>query len=211
MNDLDFDYLKLVGKSIPAATGARWGCAFDGQRLALVGYAICETGRRIPVKGRPLHSQAETGPKIFYAGEVSGVSISRAVLLFDRIAQACGLIGLTLRMEGAGGRNEVFYRHLKNENRHAVAQFKASQGKYFEIADVLMAIRDDQATGLISLAPEFEGRPERVMLDEEVAAIDLDRKLTMLQSAFVYGLGHWSCLDQRARYAVGSVPGFRLY
>jgi len=208
MNDLDFDYLNEIGHQLPSSGSVRWGISFDGQRLAIVGYAICQTGRTVGTKGREGHFEAELGPRIFYAGQVSGVSMTRAVLLFDRIASATGLMGLSLVMEGVNGSHDVFFRHLRKNSGHGVVQFKADQGKYFENSDVLMAVLDDQSTGLINLAPEFEGRPERVLLDEEMGAVDLDRKLTPLQGAFLFGLGWWSCKQKRQRWQVGAGPAF---
>ena len=133
--------------------------------------------------------------------------MTRSVLLFDRIASATGLMGLSLVMEGVNGSHDVFFRHLRKNSDHGVVQFKADQGKYFENSDVLMAVLDDQSTGLISLAPEFEGRPERVLMDEEMGVVDLDRKLTPLQG----GVFVWAWLvELQAETATVAGRGYKL-
>jgi hypothetical protein len=208
MMNIDFDYLAEVGHAMPA-TGVRWGCSFDGQRLALVGYAICGTGRSVPGKD-PGVFVAEKAPTLFFATSLSGCPISRAVRTFDQIAEATGQMGLTLVMRGLLGRREVFARHLKQVGRHGLLLFNEGQGRWFDPAEVVAVVGEDKEEGLIRLAPEFEDRPERVLLDEEIGLIDLDSKLSPLQEAFVYGLGYWSAREKRPKYYVGP-SNFAIY
>lgn len=205
---IDFDYLSSIGPNIPVS-GSYWGCAFDGQRLGLVGYALCQSDRLREIS--PGTYENHLTPMVFYAVSMTGVSISRAVRLFDQIALNTGEIGLTLQMKGALGRNEVFVRHIRSlQGRHGVNLFTEGQGRWFKESEVLSAVADDREEGLIRLAPEFQEKTERVMLDEEIALIDLDQKLTPLQEAFLYGLGTWSCKSERKKYTVGST-NVRLY
>lgn len=206
--NIDFDYLASVGPCLPM-TGGFWGCAFDGQRLALVSYALCKSDELEEIS--PRSYQNRITPMVFYAASLTGVSISRAVRIFDQICLATGEFGLALQMRGALGRNEVFVRHIRSLNgRHAVNLFSEGQGRWFEESEVVAAVADDKEEGVIRLAPEFEDRPERLLLDEEIGLIDLDQKMTPLQEAFVYGLGEWSCKKQRAKYKVGN-SNIRVY
>ena len=69
--------------------------------------------------------------------------------------------------------------------------------------EVLGAVADDRAEGVITLAPEFQPRPERVLLDEEIALVDPSKPFSPLQEAFIYGLGEWSCKRKRPKYKIG--------
>jgi hypothetical protein len=201
MMQLDLDYLATIDQVAPL-TGRRWGCSFDGQRLGLVGYALCKRDQLVEV--RPGFWEADVSPVVFYAGQFDGCSITRAVRIFDQITGVMGGVGLSLYIRGALGPREVFVRHLKTlGGRHGVKLFSEGQGRWFEPCEVIAAVGDDQGEGVIRLAGEFEGRPERVMLDEEMGLVDPDKKLTPVQEAFIYGLGAWSCKERRAKYHVG--------
>lgn len=200
--NIDYDYLTEIGRFIPNS-GSRWGCSFDGQRLALVGYALCNTGEHRETS--PGMFEACLSPMVFFATAVSGVSMSRAVRVFDQIALSIGDEGLSLQMKGALGRREVFIRHLRSlGGRHGVTLFSEGQGRWFEETEVITAVADDKEENLIRLAPEFQDRPERVLLDEEIALIDPRERMSPLQEAFVYGLGEWSCKTQRRKFHVGA-------
>ena len=200
---LDFSYLQTIAPYIPPS-GARWGCSFDGQRLALVGYCLCD--RSDAVESSAGYFEREQSPMIFYAAVLTGVSMARAVRTFDQIAAATGTIGLTICLKGALGPREVFVRHLKKHtSNHGVILFTQGPGRWFEESEVVAAVADDRSEGVIRLAPQFEPLTERILLDEEIALIEPDRKLTPLQEAFIYGLGHWSC-GQRKKNVVGNIP-----
>jgi hypothetical protein len=195
--NFDRQYLAEIGPLLPVAS-TRWGVAFDGQRLAMV-----EVG--------PGAWKRDESPMVFWAAMFPGCTINRAVRLFDEIAHLTGLLGLTLVMRGNLGRYEVFVRHLhKLDGRHGVRLFSQGGGRWFEDSEALAAVADDRFEGLIRIAPEFENRPERVMLDEEIGLIDPDSKLTLLQEAFVFGLGYWSCVERRPKFYVGP-SSFRVY
>lgn len=201
--NLDISYLQEIAPYIPP-TGARWGCSFDGQRLALVGYCLCD--RPDAVESSAGYFEKSRSPMIFYAAVFTGVSMARAVRIFDQIADATGTIGLTICLKGALGPREVFARHLKNHgNRHGVVLFSQGPGRWFEESEVVAAVADDRGEGVIRLAPQFEPLTERILLDEEIALIEPDKKLTPLQEAFVYGLGNWSC-GARKKFTIGTVP-----
>lgn len=207
--NVDTDYLTSLQEKLPLS-GVHWGCSFDGQRLALVGYTMIKTGEYSPINNTN-NLEAVTAPIIFYAGMFSGMSISRSVRLFDTIAEACGLLGLGLIFKGQLGRNEVFIRHLRTlGGRHGVRLFHEGQGRHFDEVEVLSAVNDDKVEGVIRLAPEFERRPERTLLDEEIGLIDLDGKMSPLQEAFIYGLGEWCCKKQRPKFHIGALP-FRMW
>ncbi len=201
--NVDTEYLNSIQEKLPLS-GVHWGCSFDGQRLVMVGYTMIKTGEYKRV-GNGTGLDPITNPIVFYAGMFSGMSISRSVRLFDAISEACGLVGLGLIFRGQLGRNEVFIRHLRTlEGRHGVRLFSEGQGRHYDEIEVLSAVNDDKVEGVIRLAPEFERRPERTLLDEEIGLIDLDRKLSPLQEAFIYGLGEWCCKRKRPKYRVGS-------
>ena len=206
--NIDFEYLAEIGPLLPAA-GVRWGCSFDGQRLALVGYAICDTGRSVLGKDPGVYVR-ENAPMVFFATTLNGCPISRAVRTFDQITEVTGLMGLTLVMRGMLGRREVFARHLKQVGRHGLLLFNEGQGRWFEPEEVVAVVAEDKEEGMIRLAPEFEDRPERVLLDEEIGLIDLASKLSPLQEAFVYGLGYWSARESRPKY-FGGATSVALY
>lgn len=201
MMTLDTGYLSEIAPLLPIS-GTRWGCSFDGQRMALVGYSLCVSDR---------HTETESGvwmkeetPVLFYASVFSDCTINRAVRMFDEMAAILGLSGLTLVFRGALGAREVFVRHVQRTGRHGIKLFNGTQGRWFKESEVLSAVADDKAEGVIRLAPEFENRPERVMLDEEIGLIDLDRRLSPLAEAFVFGLGYWSCVERRPKWQVGA-------
>ena len=208
--NIDFSYLAELGPKFPRG-GVRWGCAFDGQRLALVGYAVCTNGNHVPIRDEPGVYQAEKTPLIFYATTITGCSITRAVRVFDQIAQVTGLHGMSLVVKGSLGPREVFVRHLAKHTQHRATLFAEGQGRYFDEVEVLGAVKDDQDEGVIRLADEFLERPERLMLDEEIGLIELNKPLTPLQEAHLYGLGQWSCKERRAKWTVGPLKNFRLY
>ena len=120
--NVDLDYLNSLQEKLPLS-GVYWGCSFDGQRLALVGYTMIKTGEYESI-GKTNNLRAVLNPIVFYAGMFSGMSISRSVRLFDSISEACGLVGLGLIFKGQLGRNEVFVRHLRTlGGRHGVRLF----------------------------------------------------------------------------------------
>lgn len=203
MLNIDFDYLESIAGQIPPL-GVRWGCSFDGQRLALVGYAVVQNGNHIEGSS-PGTYVAETTPMIFFATATTGCSMSRAVRILDQIASTIGHIGLTLVMKGGLGRNEVFVRHLKKIGRHGTILFSEGQGRWFEEIEVMGAVADDRDEGVIRIAPEFEDRPERQLLNESIKLSEVG-KLEPLQEAFVYGLGEWSCKERRRKYHIGAGP-----
>ena len=96
--NVDTDYLTSLQEKLPLS-GVHWGCSFDGQRLALVGYTMIKTGDYRSINNTN-NLEAVTAPIIFYAGMFSGMSISRSVRLFDTIAEASGLLGLGLIFKG---------------------------------------------------------------------------------------------------------------
>jgi hypothetical protein len=75
---------------------------------------------------------------------------------------------------------------------------------------VITAVCDDKVEGVFRLADEFKSRPERVMLDEEIRVIDPESRFTMVQEAFLYGLGAWSCKVKRSKSG-GAWAGCRVY
>ena len=83
--------------------------------------------------------------------------------------------------------------------------FSLRSRRHYDELEVLSAVNDDKVEGVIRLAPEFERRPERTLLDEEIGLIDLDGKMSPLQEAFIYGLGDWSCKKQRPKFQIGNV------
>ena len=207
--NIDSAYLQSLQPKLPL-TGVHWGCCFDGQRLALVGYTMVTTGDHQRI-GNTKYLEPVKAPIIFYAAMLPAMSISRSVRAFDTIAEACGLLGLGLIFKGQLGRNEVFIRHLRTlSGRHGVRLFHEGQGRHFDEVEVLSAVNDDKVEGVIQLAPEFERRPERTLLDEEIGLIDLDGKMSPLQEAFIYGLGEWCCKKQRPKFRVGQTP-FRMW
>jgi hypothetical protein len=198
---LDLEYLAAIDRVAPLS-GRRWGCSFDGQRLGLVGYALCKSDQLVEIK--PGVWGDEMTPIVFYAGHFDGCSITRSVRIFDQISEVMGGVGLGLYMRGALGPREVFVRHLKTlKGRHSVRLFSEGQGRWFEPVEVIAAVSDDKDEGVIRLADEFKNRPERVMLDEEMGLVDPDSRFTPVQEAFLYGLGSWSCKERRAKYHVG--------
>lgn len=194
---IDFDYLANISDMIPSP-GSSWGCYFDGQRLALVGFAMATHPDLVEVN--PGDFQRRRSPVIFYAALLNGVSMTRATKIFDQIASALGEQFLTLIMKGSLGHNEVFARHLRREKKHGVRLFRDGTGRYYDDAEVILSVADHRAEGKIRLAPEFENQPERVLLDEEIALIDPTVPLSPLAEAFVFGLGEWSCKGERKKY-----------
>lgn len=208
MKEIDFDYLRSVSKLFPA--DVRWGVGFDGQRLGIVGYAMVQDGHK-KQKRNPSVFEPLLRPMVFYAVEMSDVSIRRSLMVFDTIASSTGLRSLNLLTEGEGGAADVFTTQIRKTTNHKVRQFKSTgQGRYFSVEQVVISVRDDMVDGQIKLAPEFEARPERVLLDEELAVTEPGKRLTVLQAAYSFGLGFWSCLDQRKPFAVGG-SSFRVY
>jgi hypothetical protein len=69
--------------------------------------------------------------------------------------------------------------------------------------ELAMAIRDDLTELKIEPAPEFRRRPEYELLNSELRNLKLVDDLSGLQEAALYGLGMWSALDSRAKYACG--------
>jgi hypothetical protein len=203
---IDFDYLAEVGEKLPYA-GVRWGIGIDGQTLGIVAYALCNKGTVETLKDQPHVYQAVPEPIVFYAGVAEKMTVSAMVDLFDIIAQTIDRPGLTLVMEGALGDRETMVKQL-NE-RHGVLLFKKSQGRYFDISEVIGSVADDQLTKRITLAPEFENRTERLMLDSEVGLIENGKKLSPIQAAHIWGLGYWSCVERRKKWSCG--PGPQLW
>lgn len=206
--NIDFDYLKTVPKEHPHASSVRWGCSFDGRQLALVGYILEPNGRFLPRKKRFTELIPEQDAIVFFATVVPGCTITRAVKVLDSIADALTMNGLTVYVEGALGRNEVFLRHLKKHTRHEAKLFRESSGKWFQQVEVIAAVADDKSEDRIKMSPVFEPRPERVLLDEAIGVIEEEKKMAPLQDAFVYGLGYWSCKENRQKFQLGRGPAF---
>ena len=205
--NIDFDYLATMPAVHPRASSIRWGCSFDGRQMALVGYVTEPNGDYSRGK-RPMELIAEENAVVFYSTLLPGCTITRAVKVLDSIAGAIGIKGLTLYVEGALGRNEVFIRHINRETAHTVKLFKENQGRWYDQVEVIAGIADDQETGRIVVSPEFTERPEKVLLDEATGVIEEEKRMNPLQSAFVYGLGYWSCKERRKKYQMGQGPAF---
>ncbi len=204
----DLKYLSTIGGAFPSRT-CFWGVAFDGQRLGMIGYGLRRAEKMIQI--RPGAWDYEYPPVIFYAGRFEGCSMSMAVRIFDQISEAMGGGGLSLCLRGALGWRDLFVQHLRSQNgRHEVELFSQGQGRLFEPVEVITAVCDDKVEGVIRLADEFKSRPERVMLDEEIRVIDPESRFTMVQEAFLYGLGAWSCKVKRSKSG-GVWAGCRVY
>ena len=207
MNNIDFEYLRAFLRRCQYERLR--GCSFDGRGWLWLAF-LGGTGEYEKRKNST-YLDPVTAPIVFYAGSFTGVSISRAVRMFDQITEACGLLGLGLIFKGSLGRNEIFIRHLRTlGGRHGVKLFTEGQGRHYDEMEVLAAVNDDKVEGVIRLAPEFEKRPERTLLDEEIGLIDLDGKMSPLQEAFIYGLGEWCCKKQRPKFRIGQTS-FRMW
>ncbi len=205
--NIDYDYLATIPDLHPRATSVRWGCTFDGRQMALVGYLTEGNGEWNRVKGSMEVRQGDE-VVVFYAALLPGCTITRAGRVLDGISRALKVNSLNLYMEGTLGRNEVFLRALKKGTNHKVKLFREGAGIWFDQIEVIASIADDQETGQITVAPEFKSRPERVLLDEATGVIEEDVRMSPLQSAFVYGVGYWSCREQRKKFAMGAGPRF---
>lgn len=200
---IDFDYLSSISRTVPFK-GTMFGCSFDGQRLALVGYSLVNTGEFEPIERGSNQLKAVQAPKIFFATYLEQITITRAMRVFDQIGGCLGTSSLALVVRGTNGRNDVFLRHLRaHGSGHSAKLFTEGQGRHYEALEVLGAVADDRAEGVITLAPEFQPRPERVLLDEEIALVDPSKPFSPLQEAFIYGLGEWSCKRKRPKYKIG--------
>ena len=206
MNVIDLDYLASIPEVHPYPKAIRWGCSFDGRQLALVGYILEPNGNHVQI-GNTLMLESELDAVVFFAATIPGCTITRAVKVFDQIAQAFKLDFLSLFIEGSLGRAEVFVRHLKNHSNHQVKLFREGQGKWFQPVEVMAAVADDQDEGRIKLSPSFQDRSEKVLLDEATGMIE-ERMMSPLQDAFVYGLGYWACRERRKKYKIGPGPQF---
>ena len=76
--NVDTAYLTSLQEKLPLS-GVHWGCSFDGQRLALVGYTMIKTGEFKSIN-KTNNLEPVTAPIIFYAGMFSGMSISRSIV-----------------------------------------------------------------------------------------------------------------------------------
>lgn len=205
--NIDFDYLATIPKAHPKATSVRWGCTFDGRQLALVGYLTEPNGEWTKMNSK-FELVQDDHAVVFYALVIPSCTITRAIDILSRISSALTVSGLTLYVEGTLGRNEVFLRQLRKTTVHKVKLFRESGGLFFDQVEVIAGIADDQETGRIQLSPAFKNRPEKVLLDDATSVIEEDVKMNSLQSAFVYGLGHWSCKEQRRKHSMGRGPRF---
>ena len=208
--NIDFDYLATIPKAHPNANSLRWGCSFDGRQMALVGYMTEPNGVYRKVKNNIGLLQGENAV-VFYAALLPSCTITKAVRVMDRISTVLNQEkkGLVVYVEGALGRNEIFIRNLRKTTPHKVKLFREGQGAWFDQLEVVAAIADDQEEGRLNISPSFKTRPERVLLDEATSIIEDDLKMNPLQSAFVYGVGHWSCKEQRRKFsAIAPAPRF---
>ena len=205
--NIDLDYLATIPKAHPNATSVRWGCAFDGRQMALVGYLTEPNGNWNKIDSS-FNLVQDDQAVVFYSVLIPGCTITRAVAVLDAISRAITVRGLTLYVEGTLGRNEVFIRRLHRTTAHRVKLFREAQGLWFDQVEVIAGIADDQDTGQIQLSPAFKNRPEKVLLDEATGVIEDDVKMNPLQSAFIYGLGHWSCKERRRKFSMGRGPRF---
>lgn len=200
---IDLDYLAEIATKVPSS-GCRWGVSHDGQTLAMVGYAICDSGRLVTKKDRKTLFR-EQSPLVFYACNLKA-TISQVLEIFDQVADVMGELGLTLHMEGGLGKRENFIRMIKQHGKHGVVLFREEGGKLWEISEVIGAVADDTEMGVIQWAPEFQNRTEQTVLMDEISSIESGERLTPMQAAHLWGLGYWCCLKQRQKFTIGAGP-----
>jgi hypothetical protein len=204
---LDLSYLH----GTPRPPEVRVGVAFDGQRLGLVAYAVAnsmgmevvhrneETGGKVLDHVRtPLIFGAYSNDQIYFPDVVKTIECYQpSMVILGGSTTGKSILGVELKTIFSGVKIKEFY--------------KTPQGRLYTLPEIISSVIADIRSERIVISPLFEGRPEREMLRTELSSVEPRMgSLSPVQEAFLFGIGLWSCSEQRKKYQSGGTS-FHVY
>ena len=198
MINLDtINYLDTVRGKQP---NARFCIGFDGERLGLIAYSLID---------EIVEKKLQKTAYVWFAERYEGVGMRRSFDLLEDLAfngMDKPLKEISIYAKGQRRGQWTFSVEAKRKHDIKINEFEKKAFGAWNGNEVAMTVKDDMSRDIIKAAPEFIGRPEYEQLNAVLRNLKMEANLDVLAEAAVYGLGYFSALESRRKYAVGIGP-----